>query len=186
MKGPAQYIIIFFGTLLLAVAAMTAAMLLRPELFRRAAPPTAVAPARQDTVAPVKRLPKYGPTMAELAGPDSLRNLNRDVQPTKDSLKQVAQSLEPARLPETTSTPSPASDTAATLNDTLRSVGNANAAHTKAIAKILESMQAENAARILKDLSDSEVKELLLVVKKRQAAKILAQLPPERAARIIR
>jgi len=70
--------------------------------------------------------------------------------------------------------------------DSLAGANGAPQAEKKSMAKILESMPAENAARILKDLSDREVKELLLAVKKRQAAKILAALEPDRAARIMR
>jgi flagellar motility protein MotE (MotC chaperone) len=56
----------------------------------------------------------------------------------------------------------------------------------KTMAKLLDAMDAQGAARILHNLDDKQVKEILLTVKKRQAGKILGSLDPERAARIMR
>jgi flagellar motility protein MotE (MotC chaperone) len=76
----------------------------------------------------------------------------------------------------------PRADTAArtTASDSAR------AKESKSFAKMLESMPAEQAVRILKGLDDGEVKSVLLSVKKRQAAKILSALDPDRAARMMR
>ena len=56
----------------------------------------------------------------------------------------------------------------------------------KSMAKVLENMDPTSAARILNDFPDGDVKTCLLTMKKRQAAKILAALQPDRAARIMR
>jgi flagellar motility protein MotE (MotC chaperone) len=54
------------------------------------------------------------------------------------------------------------------------------------MAKVLEAMEPASAARILTDFPDGDVKQIILTIKKRQAAKILAALQPDRAARIMR
>jgi flagellar motility protein MotE (MotC chaperone) len=51
---------------------------------------------------------------------------------------------------------------------------------------MLEAMQPESAARVLRDMPDEDVKNLLLNVKRKQAAKILSALDPDRAAKIMR
>ena len=56
----------------------------------------------------------------------------------------------------------------------------------KSMTKVLENMDPTSAARILNDFPDGDVKTCLLTMKKRQAAKILAALQPDRAARIMR
>jgi flagellar motility protein MotE (MotC chaperone) len=56
----------------------------------------------------------------------------------------------------------------------------------KSMAKVLESMPAENAAKILRDMPEPEARQVLLILKKRQAAKILSTLEPDRAARMMR
>ena len=56
----------------------------------------------------------------------------------------------------------------------------------KSTAKLIESMSAEEAVKILKEMNDSDVKQVLGKVKKRQAGKILAALDPVRAAKLLR
>jgi len=63
---------------------------------------------------------------------------------------------------------------------------SAQAEYRKSMIKVLENMDATSAARILSDFPDVELKSYLQTMKKRQAAKILAALQPDRAARIMR
>ncbi|MCX6135329.1 MAG: hypothetical protein NTU47_16105 [Ignavibacteriales bacterium] len=56
----------------------------------------------------------------------------------------------------------------------------------KSTAKLIESMGAEEACKILKEMNDADVKQVLGKVKKRQAGKILAILDPVRAAKLLR
>jgi hypothetical protein len=56
----------------------------------------------------------------------------------------------------------------------------------KKMVQIFEAMEAESAARILLNMSDAAVKQVLTTMKKRQSAKILAALQPEQAARILK
>jgi flagellar motility protein MotE (MotC chaperone) len=56
----------------------------------------------------------------------------------------------------------------------------------KTTAKLIETMNPEEAGKILRLMSDNEVKQVITKVKRKQAGKILANLEPERAARILR
>ena len=53
-------------------------------------------------------------------------------------------------------------------------------------AKLLASMNADDAGKILKQMSDSDLRQILNKMQKRQAGKILAVLDPGRVARILR
>ncbi len=52
-------------------------------------------------------------------------------------------------------------------------------------AKIIESMDAEDAVRVLSTLDDGKVRSVLLTVNRRQAARIMSNIEPDRAARIM-
>jgi flagellar motility protein MotE (MotC chaperone) len=56
----------------------------------------------------------------------------------------------------------------------------------KSTAKLIESMSPEDAGKVLKQMSDAEVKQVISKVKTKQAGKILANLEPDRVARILR
>ena len=62
---------------------------------------------------------------------------------------------------------------------------SAEAKQIKGIAKLIESMGAEDAARLLQNLKLSQAKQVLLAVKKKQAGKILSAMEPRLAARMI-
>lgn len=51
--------------------------------------------------------------------------------------------------------------------------------------KLVEAMNAEEAAKVLANMKDEDVKAILLNVKARQASKILGMLEPRRAARLM-
>jgi hypothetical protein len=59
-------------------------------------------------------------------------------------------------------------------------------AQRAAMAKVLEAMDPVSAARILSDFPDGDVKQIIFTIKRKQAAKILAALQPDRVARIMR
>ena len=65
-------------------------------------------------------------------------------------------------------------------------VDSTRAKEIKGMAKMLESMSAEDAARILQNLKLDEAKKVLMAVKKKQAGKILSAMEPRLAARMIR
>jgi flagellar motility protein MotE (MotC chaperone) len=95
----------------------------------------------------------------------------------RDSLARLRASLEAERQKPATAAP-PVVDSAR--------VQPAAAKENKTMAKLLDAMDAQGAARILNNMNDGEVKAVLLSVKKRQAGKILGSMDPERAARIMR
>jgi Mg/Co/Ni transporter MgtE len=68
----------------------------------------------------------------------------------------------------------------------LAATDSARGAQRASMAKVLEAMDPASAARILADFPDEDVKHVVLSIKKKQAAKILAALQPDRAARIMR
>jgi flagellar motility protein MotE (MotC chaperone) len=72
------------------------------------------------------------------------------------------------------------------LQGTTAKVDTAAKQDWKSTAKLIESMSAEEACKILKEMNDTDVKQVLGKVKKRQAGKILAALDPSRAAKLLR
>jgi hypothetical protein len=67
------------------------------------------------------------------------------------------------------------------LLDQRRNIEDAN---TVQMAKLFDSMKAEEIAAILKNLTDQQVGAILMKMKKQNASKTLASMPAERAARI--
>jgi len=93
------------------------------------------------------------------------------VSAERDSIKALMQTL--AQLRERFSKP------ATERVDTLSEV------EAKTMAQIFEAMEPSNAARILNNMDDYAVKQVLTRMKKRQSAKILSALDPQQAARIL-
>jgi len=93
------------------------------------------------------------------------------VSAERDSIKALMQTL--AQLRERFSKP------AIERVDTLSEV------EAKTMAQIFEAMEPSNAARILNNMDDYAVKQVLTRMKKRQSAKILSALDPQQAARIL-
>lgn len=56
---------------------------------------------------------------------------------------------------------------------------------TRELARMIETMPAEDAVRILRITTDKEARDVLLKINRRQAARIMSMLDPERAARIM-
>jgi hypothetical protein len=72
-------------------------------------------------------------------------------------------------------------------NETLRArLDGKDTEDMRTMAKMLESMSPEDAARILQSTTDKEVREAILLVNRRQAARIMSLLDPDRAARIMK
>ncbi len=63
-------------------------------------------------------------------------------------------------------------------------VDSANYRQSLKLAKIVESMPAEDAAKMLESLSDAMVIDILMRLKQRQAAKIMAEFSASRSARL--
>jgi len=186
MKSVVPYILMMTGTLIAALAIVFALYSLKPGLFGVSAPAAAPVAKKDTTAAPLAAADstgksdstatqaavtaaKPGDQVARLA--DSLHALQAAVESRDSAIARLKGSA--GRGADSTAAPEAVSD-------------SARAKQSKSFAKMIESMPAEQAVRILKGLDDREVKSILLSVKKRQAAKILSALDPDRAARMIR
>ena len=185
MKKMLPYIVLFVGSLLTVTLLVAIMFAVKPDLFsggatqgEGAASDSTVTPgARKDSTFASKSDSTHAAIADSTASKPQVSNYAR----LADSLNTLVITLENEKK---------------TIGDLRRKVdslvalgGGGDTLHMKerkSTAKVLESMQAENAARILKDLTDEEVKAVLVYVKKRQAAKILSAIDPERAARILR
>jgi flagellar motility protein MotE (MotC chaperone) len=149
---------------------------MKPELFVHGADaPISAADSlksKVDTVANPKRdstqvastakpQDRSGQPSVDTAFVSALSEKNRSLASALDSLKRVSQ-------------------IAKVMSDT------SSQSDWKSTAKLIETMDPEEAGKILKRMSDSEVKQVITKVKKKQAGKILANLDPDRAARILR
>ena len=185
MQKILPYIVLFAGSLLTVTLVVAILFVVKPDLFSREEVQAEQAAADSAST----RRAKHDSTFASrtdsagqgLRDSSAAKNAAPDYAQLSDSLNTLVITLENEKR------------TAGDLRrqiDSLMAQRNggdtSRAKERKSTAKVLESMQAENAARILNDLTDEEVKSVLVFVKKRQAAKILSAIEPERAARILR
>lgn len=176
MKKLLPYIVVFLITTLATVAMAVVFVKLRP--------PAGVEGAAADSTALKALVAKmYGPRLEDLL-PENEVAATLPSQ-AKDSTFVLQLALQDERKKS------------ALLADRLRAVmdssqkalaaaDSAQLEQRRFMTKVLESMDPTSAARILGDFPDGDVKSYILTMKKRQAAKILAALQPDRAARIMR
>jgi hypothetical protein len=111
---------------------------------------------------------------------DSLRTAIADLATasvTRDSLiRTLAAAVQEKKQPVTTVAETPKKTTA----------DSANVKQSIKLAKIVEAMQPTDAAKMLEPLPDNMVTYILLRLKQRQAAQIMAALPANRSAGISR
>jgi hypothetical protein len=74
----------------------------------------------------------------------------------------------------------------ASLKEEKKKSDRINDTHIKQLAKVYEAMKPEKAAEILKELDNELLTAIFRQIKQRQAAKIMAALPPNRAAKLSR
>jgi flagellar motility protein MotE (MotC chaperone) len=186
VKKILPYIILFGGTLVTASLVIVVLMTMKPELFGRGgeggnpqAPHDTTSAAVSTTVAVDS--PKVA--HAQVTAPESVATASPERAAVdtalQDSVTTLARQLQEERQKVTELTGQMQAASPAVSD-------SARAKNRKAMAKVFDSMQAENAAKIMSDMTDDEVKSIIGNVKKRQAAKILSALQPERAARIMR
>jgi flagellar motility protein MotE (MotC chaperone) len=179
MKKLLPYIIVFVITTVISVVAAVVFVKMRP-------PATAAAAPADSTVTKATLAKMYGPRPEELRMDDST-TVAPPAQAVRgaDTTKVLQLALEDERKKS------------AALADRLRAVmdssqkalaaaDSAQAEYRKSMIKVLENMDPSSAARILSDFPDGDIKTYLHTMKKRQAAKILTALQPDRAARIMR
>ncbi|HUN65410.1 MAG TPA: hypothetical protein VMW43_04865 [Bacteroidota bacterium] len=170
MKTPMLYIAVFTGSLLLLFQVALILLMVKPGLFLGKGAVAPGAAAVVDTLAAQAKPPAGGQQAAAAASTgisaDSVQSLRNQLNSARDLIAQMQAQIKP-------NVPAPAPDsTQMKLH--------------KEKAKLLESMSPENAAHVLKNMDDDDVKNIIMFVKKRQAGKILAMLEPERAAKIFK
>ena len=129
-------------------------------------------------------------------GTDSTHADSAKKESPESAVKQAGEPARAAKSPGAaeTATPDSSAKLAAAAHGpepTVASGGSKAAAHSGAsgdtaserrIAKVFTSMDAKQAAKVLEHMADSDVEIILGYVGPRQAASILAALPPERVA----
>lgn len=178
MKPLMAYLVLWVVTLVLAVQVILVLYFLKPEVFSLVNHPVA------DQLAnPVKHADSLLAAVDTLHGGQKDTTVSEKATPavdvaSEDSLKTLSERLNAEILKE------------ASLEQKLAaqngSVDSAQTKEIKGMAKMLESMSAEDAARILQELKLNEAKKVLMAVKKKQAGKILSAMEPRLAARMIR
>jgi flagellar motility protein MotE (MotC chaperone) len=196
MKAILPYIVLFVGSLVIVGAMLGGIYAFRPDLLGFPAEAPAQAPTARPRADSTKAAPRaaalqfYGPSLAELRGKDPLSLARDSVATLRDSLRSMERLLAAERVRmdsvEKARTTGIARTADAVKADSTIAPRVRDDKERKAMAKMLESMAADNVVRLLQGMSDEEVKELLLSLKTKQAAKILAALDPDRAAKLIR
>lgn len=186
MKNIVPYLVVFLLSSGAAAVLIAVLLLLQPELL----PVAATVPADSLSVAAGTKDAKGPAKTAEIDSALAPGDLQSDTLQTElqlaggmadsTTLALISRRTESAALAETVRTTMDSSLKVITAADSVQ------AEQRKSMAKVLEAMDPESAARILNDFPDGDVKQIILTIKRRQAAKILAALDPNRAARIMR
>jgi flagellar motility protein MotE (MotC chaperone) len=192
MKQGVRYLVLWIVTLILAVQVVLVLYYVKPEVFsvfnRQNADLPASSVKQNDSVIVAADTSRGAPrdsTASEIAAgvvavtssaSESAPNVL--VSSSRDSLKALSERLQAeirkeASLEQKLATQNVSADSARTKE-------------LKGMAKMLESMSAEDAARILQNLKVTEAKKVLMAVKKKQAGKILSAMEPRIAARMMR
>lgn len=179
MKGAVAYIIVLGATFLLSGLVVVGTLMFRPDLLRGSTAVVADTLAAKN--APVYKREFAGPTIDDLIGPPEPKIDSVTIM--RDSMTVLLASLAEAnkRIDTLSKTPPPAPVVVEPVVP-----DSTVAKEKKAKAKMLEAMPAEEAAKILANLTDEETRTLLKYVKARQAAKIVAAIQPDRASRLFR
>ncbi|RJP81651.1 MAG: hypothetical protein C4524_01660 [Candidatus Zixiibacteriota bacterium] len=104
----------------------------------------------------------------------------------EDSLKLVLQQLETENRAKDSLLAAAAEPPASQTKADPAGTDSTGLKRSAKLAKIVENMEPEDAARMLEPLSDDIVIHILLRLKQRQAAEVMAALPPSRAAGLSR
>ena len=177
MKKFIPYIIVFTVTSLATTIMAVVFVVTRP-------PAAVVAMPADSTVRKAPAAKTYGPTLKDLQAGDS--TVAGAPLPKRGDSTIV---LQLALQDERTKSAQLADQLRAVMDSSRKAIAAADSSQgeqRKSMAKVLENMDPTSAARILNDFPDGDIKTCLLTMKKRQAAKILAALQPDRAARIMR
>jgi flagellar motility protein MotE (MotC chaperone) len=182
MNATVKYIVTFSGSMLVVALLTVGAAFVKPEVFSLATniekhDSTHVDTGR--TVDSTQSPPANTPLVAEESGEAGRDAHHADsLQVLKDSVTKLGAALDTARIK--------VQQLSLQLGSLQRTTDSTKVNERKVFAKFLSGMTAEDAARILKNLSDQEAKEALMIINKNQAGKILSTMEPERVARLMR
>ncbi len=186
MKKALPYILMFALSTGGAAALVGVLYVTQPRLFRgQDMPPDSTARTRVDTVAGVASARAIQIVDSTSHAAPTLDAPSHARQESVDSVNVLREALGEERSKSAVL----AEQLRTSMDSTLKVAAAADSVQgeqRRAMAKVLEAMDPESAARILRDFPDGDVKQIILTIKKRQAAKILAALEPDRAARIMR
>ncbi len=180
MKDTMKIVGLFFGSLIVVVQLALVAVLFKPEVFSFSG-----AIGASPFTSPAGVPDSVATNATEMVPVDSVRQLfalvrkGQAVQQTlADSIRNLTATLEEERQK--------IRDLRDVIGSTLTAEDSSRHVARQALADFLGSMNAEEAARILRNMDDREAREVLLRVKKRQAGKILSTLDPAEAVKIMR
>jgi flagellar motility protein MotE (MotC chaperone) len=202
MKPVLAYLILSIGTMVLALLTVYAAYSVKPDLFiaqqAEVIPGKPSAQVSTDS-APQDSTEQQTPASAQSIVPeDTLLVLHRTVLRLQDSVRVLTTLLEKERAVARSNSPSkePASAAAdsftqhnsrgekgVSLPSSLDSVVRTDPV---AVAKVIETMNVDQAVKVLEQLNDDEARSILKNMNKRQAGKILSASDPKRVAKLIR
>jgi flagellar motility protein MotE (MotC chaperone) len=177
MKQMIPFIALIFGTFVLAVGVNLAIVVIRPDLFGK----------NIQAVTPADSLKAGGRDSLSLAERDSSGRLldSLRLEATKleqekslaDSIAQMRELLafETAR----------ARDLQEQVTVQEQRVDSVSSKKRKDFAKMIETMSAEDAARVLQNLDDEELRAVLTTIKKKQAGKIISAMDARRVAQVM-
>ncbi len=180
---------------IIVLAVTTVATTIMAVVFMMVRPAAPVAEARSDSSGRRTSAVKMsGPALKELPTGDSTAAVapppGKPVSTKPDSAKPDSTIvLQLALQDERNKSAHLADQLRAVMDSSRKAIAEADSSQVeqrKSMTKVLENMDPTSAARILNDFPDGDIKTCLLTMKKRQAAKILAALQPDRAARIMR
>jgi len=129
--------------------------------------------ALQDTVKPVQDTTHINSTSITLSDTNAVRKIT----------KKISEEIKPLDTKQAVSQEDPAKK-AITAKSIARKDSTYNA-WVKTTVKLYESMETRKAAKIILGYSDNIARDILMNMKKKKAAEILAEFKPEIATRII-
>jgi flagellar motility protein MotE (MotC chaperone) len=175
MKGMIPYIVLIMVTFVCALAVVGGIMYFKPGIIKpvkTAADTVAVSAKIEPKESPVQAikdtLPAVRPDTVQKAAP---------VFDWKDSVKALQTQIHSQQQKYT--------ELEKKIGHDKSVVDSAQIQRRMQFVKFVESMKAEEAAKVLGNMKDDEVRMILLHVKARQAAKILEAFEPKRAARLM-
>jgi flagellar motility protein MotE (MotC chaperone) len=167
MKQMIPFIALIFGTFVLAVGVNLAIVVIRPDLFGK----------NIQAVTPADSLTERDSSGRLL---DSLRLEATKLEQEKSLADSIAQMRELLAF-ETAR----ARDLQEQVTVQEQRVDSVSSKKRKDFAKMIETMSAEDAARVLQNLDDEELRAVLTTIKKKQAGKIISAMDARRVAQVM-